>query len=160
MHRWYYWRVIPTPRQDSYQPHLPDTQVVEDLAGCLVVAVVHGEAEAEVGVDGVEAFVLLQLVRAQFVAESDAAAFVSAQVDQDTGSGVGDRAEGGSELGSAVTAQGPGEVSGEALAVQAHQWCVGGGGIAHHQDHVLGAVAGAVVGECVEGADAAAPAGR
>src|SRR3954454_24011686 len=69
------------------QPHGRDTEVDEDLGTDAVLTRVDGEAELEVRLDGV-ATLLLELVRAQFVAEADAASFVAAQVDHDAFAGV------------------------------------------------------------------------
>ena len=55
-------------------------EVDEDLRADAVLARVGREAELLVGLDGVAALVL-QRVRAQLVAEADAAALVAAQVD-------------------------------------------------------------------------------
>ena len=132
------------------------TDVRRGRAGCrwrVVVPAVDGQAEADVGIDGVESFVLLQLVGPQFVPQSDPTAFVATQVDQDSSSGLGDGAERRSELGPAVTAQRSGQVAGEAFAVQAYQRCGRRCGITHHQRQMLDPFALRVVGDRVEGAD-------
>ena len=58
-------------------------EVVEDLAGGVMVPAVDRQAEAHVAVDGVEALGLLELTGAQLVAETDSAALVPAGVRQD-----------------------------------------------------------------------------
>ena len=64
------------------QPDALDAELVEDRRADAVVAVVDGQAELEVGVDGVEALVL-QLVGPQLVGDADPPALVAAQVDDD-----------------------------------------------------------------------------
>ncbi len=58
-------------------------EVVEDLAGGVMVPAVDRQAEAHVAVDGVEALAPLELVGAQLVAGTDPAALVPAGVRPD-----------------------------------------------------------------------------
>ena len=87
-----------------HQPHRRDAEVDEDLRADAVLARVGREAELEVGLDGVAAFVL-QRVRAQLVAEPDAAAFVPAQVHDDALALLGDLLQRAVELRAAVATQ-------------------------------------------------------
>lgn len=81
-----------------------DAEVAEDCCGVGVVAGIDGQAELQVGVDGVEAQLVLQLVGGDFRGQSDAAAFVPAKVQQDAAAGVGDAFQCGGTLGAAVAA--------------------------------------------------------
>jgi hypothetical protein len=67
-----------------HQAHRRDAEVHQDLRADAVLARVDRQAELEVGVDGVAA-VFLQGVRADLVAEANAAALVAAQVHDDAG---------------------------------------------------------------------------
>jgi hypothetical protein len=69
----------------------------EDLRAGAVVAGVGGQAELEVGVDGVAAGVL-QLVGLQLVHQADAPALVTAHVEHDAAAGGGDGGQGRVEL--------------------------------------------------------------
>ena len=71
------------------EPHRGDAEVDEDLGADAVLAAVGGQAELEVGVDGVAAL-LLEAVGADLVADADAAALVAAQVDDDAAALLGD----------------------------------------------------------------------
>src|SRR4051812_47205760 len=62
------------------EPHGGDAQVDEDLSADAVLPAVDGQAELEVGVDGVEAL-FLEAVGAQLVTDPDASALVAAEVD-------------------------------------------------------------------------------
>ena len=66
----------------GHEAHGGDAQVDEDLGADAVLAVVHGQAELDVGVDGVVAL-LLEVVGPQLVGEPDAAPLVAAQVHDD-----------------------------------------------------------------------------
>lgn len=81
-----------------------DTEVAEDGCGVGVVAGVDGQPELQVGVDGVEAQVVPELVGCDFRGQSDAAAFVTVQVQQHPSAGVGDAFECGGALCAAVAA--------------------------------------------------------
>ena len=107
-----------------HQPHRRDAEVDEDLRADAVLARVGREAELDVRLDGVAALVL-QGVRAQLVAEADAAALVAAQVDDDAAALGGDPLERAVELHAAVAAHRAEHVAGEALGVHAHEHVVG-----------------------------------
>ena len=92
---------------------LGEAEELEDLGGELVGAAVGGEAEFDVGLDGVHALVL-QLVSFEFGHEADAASFLLL-VEEDAGAGLGDHAEGELELEAAIAAERAEDVSGEAL---------------------------------------------
>lgn len=99
--------------------HFGDAEVVEDLGADAVVAGVHGEAEVEVGLEGVHAL-FLELVGFEFVEQADAAAFLL-HVDDDAFALFFDDLEGGGELVAAVAAEGAEEVAGEAGGVDADE---------------------------------------
>ena len=71
------------------QPHPVDAQRAEHRRGHAIVALVVGEAQTAVGIDGVEPAVL-QLIGAQLVGEPDPAAFL-AQIKQHPAAGVADQ---------------------------------------------------------------------
>ena len=123
-----------------HQPHRRDAEVDEDLRADAVLARVGREAELEVGLDGVAALVL-QRVRAQLVAEPDAAAFVAAQVHDDAVALLGDALPSPrSSCGAAVAAHRAEHVAGEALGVHAHEHVLVAGDLAAHEREVLHAV--------------------
>ena len=98
-----------------------DAELEEDRRTDGVVAVVDGQAELDVGVDGVEPLVL-QLVRPQLVGDADAAPLVTAEVDDDAdGPSATMRRIAACELRTAVAAPGPEHVAGQALAVDPHE---------------------------------------
>src|SRR4051812_11524916 len=84
-----------------------------------VIALVVGESEAAVGVDGVEA-AILQRIGAELVRKADSAAFL-AQIEQQSTARRADDAQRLLELRSAIAFQRAEYVAGQALAVQAHQ---------------------------------------
>src|SRR5208283_1530556 len=69
------------------QPNLPDAQKLQNLGGQLVIAVVRLEAEALIGLNGVQTLVL-KLISPQLRHEADAAPFLLF-VHEDTGSLLG-----------------------------------------------------------------------
>ena len=95
-----------------------------------------GQALLQVGVDGVVAL-LLELVGADLVAESDAATLVAAQVDQDAAALLLDQVERGVQLRAAVAAQRAEHVAGQALGVHADEDVLGAGHVAHDEREVL-----------------------
>ena len=68
------------------QPHLVDPERAQHRRGMAIVALVVGEAEAAVGIDGVEPAVL-ERIGAQLVGEADAAPFLP-QVEQHAAAGL------------------------------------------------------------------------
>ena len=84
------------------------------------MAGVGGQAEVEVGVDGV-ATAVLQLVGLQLGDEADAASLVAAEVDHHSPALGDDRPQRLVELGTAVAALAAEDVAGQALAVDAGQ---------------------------------------
>ena len=92
-------------------------KISKDLCACHVLAKVGSEAELEIRFDGVIAFVL-QGIGADLIDEADAAAFLT-QVDEDAATFFGDLAHGCGELLSAVAAERPEAVAGEAFGVDA-----------------------------------------
>ena len=108
------------------QPDRRDAEVAQHVGRGAVLTGVGGQAERQVGVEGVEA-VLLQPVGAQLVDEPDASALVAAQVDDDPAV-VADRVEGGVELRPALALERAEGLAGQALGVDPHERPVGGGG--------------------------------
>ena len=98
---------------------LPEAEVLEDLGADPVVAQVGGQAELEVGVDGVEAL-LLELVGLELVEQADPAALLG-EVEQHAAALVLDHRERRGELVAAVAAQRVEDVAGQALAVDADE---------------------------------------
>ena len=84
-----------------------------------IFAQIFGESEFQVGVDGVQTFIL-QFVGVDFVENTDPAAFLP-QIDQHSGTVFGDHPQSGLELRAAVTAQGTENISGETFAVDTNQ---------------------------------------
>lgn len=107
-----------------------EAEELEDLGGKLVGAAVGGEAELDVGFDGVEALVL-QLVGAELGHEADAASFLLL-IEENAGAFRGDFGEGELELEAAVAAEGAEDVAGEALGVDADERR-GGVDVAHDE---------------------------
>jgi len=93
-------------------------------------------ARAPGGVDGVGPL-FLEPVGADLVCEADAATLVAPEVDEHATALLGDEVEGGVQLGTAVAAQRPEDVTGQALRVHAHQHVVVAGYVAHHEGEVL-----------------------
>ena len=94
-------------------------EISKDLCTSHVLAKVGSEAKFEIRFYGVIAFVL-QGIGADLIDEADAAAFLT-QVDEDAPTFFGDLAHGCGELLSAVAAERPEAVAGEAFGVEAHQ---------------------------------------
>ena len=86
-----------------HEAHRGDPQVDEDLGADPVLAGVDREAQLDVGLDRVAAFVL-EGVGTQLVAEADPPALVAPQVDDDTALFGGHPLEGQVELDAAVAA--------------------------------------------------------
>lgn len=93
--------------------------MTQDGSGQLVVAEVALEAELFVGFDGVGA-PILELIGAEFIHESDAAALLKLVDDQASASGA-NFGQCNFELGPAVAAQAMENVAGEALGMDAHE---------------------------------------
>ena len=128
----------------GHQAHAAHAEVGQDLRAGAVVAGVGGQAEFEVGVEGVAA-ALLELVRAQLGQQADAAALVAAQVDDDAPALGLDALQGGLQLGAAVAAQGVEDVAGQALGVDADQDVLAVADLAVDEGDVLDAVDGGAV---------------
>ena len=126
-----------------------DAEVGEDAGGRGVVARVGGQAEREVGVDGVEA-ALLQAVGAELVDEADAAALVTAHVDDDAAVLL-DRVERRLELRAALALERVERLAGQALGVHAHERRVLEE-LARDDREVVGARHAVLVGEEAEAA--------
>ncbi|BAS94404.1 Os05g0460500 [Oryza sativa Japonica Group] len=93
---------------------------VHYLGADAVLAGVDGEAELDVGLDGVVA-VVLEVVGAELLAEADAAALVAAEVDEDAAAGLVDELHRQVQLVAAVAAGGAEDVAGQALGMDPHQ---------------------------------------
>ena len=120
------------------QPYAAHAQVRQDGGGDVVRAGVDRQAQLEIGVDGVES-VVLEGVRVQLGAESDAASFVAAKIDQRTRSLAADLLQGRIELLAAVTAPGAEGIPRQALRVHPDQRRVSlrGRQVPAHQGDVL-----------------------
>ena len=105
------------------QADRPDAELGEHRRRFGVVARVDGQAEGNVGVDGVGAAVLGD-VGAELVDQADAAAFVTGGVDEHAAPLGGDHPQPGSQLDAAVAAQRSERVAGEALGVEADEHVV------------------------------------
>ena len=122
-------------------------EVGEDLGADAVFAAVDGQAQFQVGVDGVESGVL-EFVGAQFVGDADASAFVSAEVDDDAVAVVVDAAHCFVELGAAVAFDAGEHVTGDAFAVDSDEHVGPSGDVAFDERQVgVAAIDEAV--ECV-----------
>lgn len=97
---------------------------------------------------------VLELVRAQFVGQPDAAPLVPSQVDHDTTPLVDDPFEGLLQLRPAVAAPTAEHVTGEALRADPGQHRLVAGQVPAHQRHVLGVVDRVPVPEGGEVSDA------
>ena len=128
------------------QPHRVHAEVDQDLRAGAVVAGVGGQAEVEVGVDGVGSGVL-ELVGLQLVQQADAPALVPADVEHDAAPLLGDGGQRGLQLGAAVAAQRPEDVAGEALGVHADQHVLAVADLAVDEGDVLALVVGAAVAD-------------
>lgn len=107
-----------------------DAEELEGRGGQLVGAAVGGEAELDVGFNGVEALIL-KLVGAELGHEADAAALLLLIEEQACAFG-GDAGESELELEAAVAAERAEDVAGEALGVDADEgW--GGVDVAHDE---------------------------
>src|SRR5258708_2536685 len=101
------------------QAYLAHTKLMQDLARELVLTLIGGKAELDIGLHRVEAAVL-QFVSLQLRHQADAAPFLLL-VDQDAGPGRGNLFERHLELLTAIAAQRTKHVSGEALRVDTNQ---------------------------------------
>ena len=110
-------------------------EVAEDLGADPVVAQVGGQAELEVGLDRVGAF-LLQLVGAQLVQQADPAPLLG-EVEEDAAALALDHRERRFQLFAAVAAHAVEDVAGEALAVDADQHVLGAVDLALDHRHVV-----------------------
>lgn len=97
-----------------------DAEELEDLGRELVGAAVCGEAEFDVGFDGVAA-VVLELIGAELCHETDAAALLLL-IEENACALLRNFGEGELELKAAVAAQRAEDVSGEALGVDSDEW--------------------------------------
>src|SRR3954447_9378398 len=122
-----------------HQPHRRDAEVGEDLRTDAVLAAVGRQPKLQVGVDGVVTLVL-QAVGADLVTDADAATLVAAEVHDAAHAFLGDHLERGRELRTAIAAQRPEHVAGEALAVHAHEHVLLALHVAAHEGEVLIAV--------------------
>lgn len=139
-----------------------DAEIAEDLGAGAVVAFVGGEAEGEIGIDGVHAFVL-EFVGFDLVGEADAAAFLS-EIDEDATAFVGDHGHGGFELLAAIAAHGAEDIAGEAFAMDAGEdglfdgdceaVVVASADIAHAECDVHAGLGGGAVGDHSPGTEA------
>ena len=121
----------------------------QDLRADAVVAQVGREAEPLVGLDRVEALLVLQPVGADLVLEPDAAALL-AHVEQHAAALGLDHLQRGLELLAAVAAQRAEGVAGQALAVDAHQHGLVRADLALHQRHVVDVVDVVLVDDAAE----------
>jgi hypothetical protein len=130
----------------AQQPQLADSEGEQHLCRRGVVAFVGTVTQSAVGLVGVQAGVL-EPVGVELVVEADAPAFL-AQVEQ-VSPGVGQAFHGLAQLGAAVTALAAEDVSGQAFAVQPHQWrpIQSGRRVAEPQREVLTTVDEPVEGE-------------
>ena len=117
-------RPVDLGRVVGQQADRADAEVAQDRRPDAVLPQVDGQAQLEVGVDGVEALVL-QLVGPQLVGDADAPALVTAQVHDDAAALGGDHLHRRVELRPAVTAPRAEDVAGQALAVHPHEHLVG-----------------------------------
>lgn len=108
----------------GHQADFADAEIGDDLGADAVVAQVHGEAELEIGFDGIETL-LLEFVGFDFAMKTNAASFVTTHVDDDAGALLLNTLHGGMELTATVTAARGENVAREALAVDANE----GGGV-------------------------------
>ena len=116
-------------------PDRAQPEVDEDLGADAVLAQVGGQAELEVGVDGVEAL-LLELVGAQLVEQADAAPLLG-EVDEHAAALALDHRQRRLELLAAVAAQRVEDVAGQALRVHAHEHVVGARDVALDERDVV-----------------------
>ena len=116
--------------------HLAHPQVVEDLRPHPVVAEVRREAQALVGLDGVEALRILETVGADLVLEADPAPLL-AHVEDHALPGLVDHLHGAVELLAAVAAERAEGVAREAFAVDADEDLVLFADLALHERDVV-----------------------
>src|SRR5438034_5405813 len=98
------------------QAHRPYPEIDEDLRPDPVLSLVRREPELDVRLDRVTSMVL-QLVGAQLVPQPDRAAFVSADVQDDTSPFRADQLEGPFQLAATVAPERAEPVAGEAFRV-------------------------------------------
>src|SRR5580693_8829658 len=104
----------------GHEAHGGDPEVHKHLGADAVLAAVNGQALLQVGVDGVVPL-LLELVSTDLVAETDAAALVTTQIDEDAAAFTLDHVHRGVQLWTAVATQRTEHVAGEALRVDADE---------------------------------------
>src|SRR5207249_3960421 len=126
------------------QPDLVQVEVGQDLHADAVVAAVGGEAERLVGLDGIEALLLLELVGTHLVAEADATALLP-HVDEDAAALGSDLLEREVYLLAAVAAHRVEDVAGDALGVDADEDGLGRRDVAADEGGVLVRVDGGAV---------------
>ena len=123
------------------QPNALHAEVLQDLNAQRVVAMVGFEAQFVIRCHRVVAGVL-KLVGHQLVHQADAAPFLQV-VDQDAGSGFGNRFLRHGQLGAAVATAGSEDIARQTLGVNAHKGGFRLGRIPHHQSNsTVGLVAG------------------
>src|SRR6056297_3071156 len=118
------------------QADLTDSEIGEDLRAHAIVAEIGREAELEVRLDRVEPLLVLELVGLDLVRQPDPSPLLP-HVEQDAGPGLRNRPKRGVELLAAITAQRSERVSGQALAVDAHQRGPVGADLAQDERHVI-----------------------
>ena len=117
------------------QPDRGQAEVGEDLVADPPLALVGGEAEREVGLDGVQPL-LLQLVGLELCEQADAAALLR-HVEEHAAALVGDRVQRRVELLAAVAAQRVEDVAGQAFGVDADEHVVGAVDVASDERDVM-----------------------
>lgn len=133
----------------GHQANGADPQVVEHRLANRIVALIGGEPQALVGLDGIRA-AILQLVGADLVQQTDTTAFL-AQIQQHATPLGSDRAQGGLQLRTAIAAQAEQGVASQAFRMQAAQHGLAVGYIAEGQGNVL--LAAGLIAETVHGKD-------
>ena len=98
----------------GHQSHRSDTQVIENLRANPVVPRINGQPEIGVGVDGVESFIL-KPVGGKFVQQTDPAALMASDVENDTSTIGCDLSHSCVDLIATITAQAAEHVAGQAL---------------------------------------------
>src|SRR5207244_12995904 len=106
------------------QPNLPDAEIDENLSADAIVPQVRRVAEPAVGLDGVDLFLLLELVGAELGEQADAASFLT-HVQDHALARLADLLQGTVELRAALAEQAVEGIAGQALAVDANQHRVG-----------------------------------
>ena len=131
-------QLIQLVRVVGQKAHALHPQVPQDLGPDIILPLVGGKAQGQVGLQGVHAL-LLKSIGLQLVDEADAPALL-AHVQQDAPALLFDLGQGGGELLAAVAAQGAEGVPGEALRVDPAQHILPVADVPLHQGHVVLAV--------------------